>query len=139
MVRRRAGNERRVVAAAAVLLASACGGAGSGAPADSAPPVLTALCAAVASADEPAVAAGHFDADAHGPLHELAAAAAGSDREVAGRLLEAKQRVEAALRAGEVPPDELRDRLEELVASTREALGLLGSPAPSCSDGETDS
>lgn len=109
------------------LVAVGCGGSGSG----EAPRLLVALCDAVAAS--PAEAAGIFDRDAHGPLHELAARVAERDRRAAARLLQAKNAVE---RAADEPGADLQPRLDELVAATRDALVAVGSPAPPCPTGE---
>lgn len=116
-----------VMVVALGLLLGGCGGS----PEVSSPRLLTALCDAVAA--PPAEAARIFDRDAHRPLHELAEGTAEHDRRVAGRLLRAKNAVEAAAAQ---PDEELHRHLAELVAATRDALVALGSPAPACPTGE---
>ena len=61
----------------------------------------------------------------HGPLHELAAATSGRDREVSARLLEAKQRVERDFEEGN---DSLGADLAELGAAAGEAITVVGGP-----------
>ena len=71
-------------------------------------------------------------ATAHDGLHTLARdLQAADERHVAARLLEAKQRVEAAV-ADELPLDELTPRLEELLAAVSEASTQLDRPTPTC-------
>lgn len=71
-----------------------------------------------------------FFADVHRPLHTLAQEAAAEDREVAGRLLRAKQGVEAARITD---PDSLADALQRLVAAAQDAVELTtGSRPPDC-------
>lgn len=60
---------------------------------------------------------------AHQPLHDLAAAAGERDREVAARLLEAKQRVEGDFENGD---DALVANLRELGAAADVALAAIG-------------
>ena len=73
--------------------------------------------AAAAKAGDRDAAERKFVDDAHGPLHQLAAAAEARDRASAARLLEAKQRVEAAV---ETKAPDLE--LEDLVSTTRRAV-----------------
>lgn len=112
-----------LVAALLVALA-AC------APAAGGPPVLRNLCTArdAGSFGRAADAFGR----AHADLHELARTVADRDRRAAGRLLEAKQRVESALARN--ASDVLATELPELVTAVRSALQTVGSPAPSCPD-----
>ncbi|MGH9184030.1 MAG: hypothetical protein ACRDZ9_09560, partial [Acidimicrobiales bacterium] len=62
-------------------------------------------------------------------LHDLAAAAAATDRPAAARLLEAKSEVEADL-ATSAPPATLAADLERLVATAGTAAVATGLPAP---------
>lgn len=89
-----------------------------------------ALCAAT-DAETAAEARASF-APAHDPLHELARELQSADaRTVAARLLEAKQRVEAAV-ADELPLPDLAPRLEELLTAVTEATTELDRPTPTC-------
>lgn len=63
----------------------------------------------------------------HGPLHPLAADASKKDRAVAGRLLRAKEAVEAAWQA---KPAEAPDGLAELAAATRAAVVTVDGRDP---------
>lgn len=91
------------------------------------------VCAALRAAR----AGDHADAqrafgDAHGGLHDLAAAVEGTDRAVAARLLEAKQRAEAALRDPSSPPP--APELEVVAGAVRRAIEADGGEPPrSCS------
>jgi len=70
---------------------------------------------------------------AHQPLHDLAAEVAEVDREVAARLLEAKEAVESDL---DTRPSGLGESFQVLVSATNEALTATGhSPMP-CAGGE---
>lgn len=103
--------------------------AGSPAP----PPLLATLCAAAAAGDR-----NHAEeafGRAHDGLHTLARELQeAGEREAAGELLEAKQRVEAALVADQVP-DDLHDRLDTLSDATAEALEAAGTVAAACPGG----
>lgn len=77
-----------------------------------------------------ATSTGDTKAAAHAPLHELAAAVADVDRELAGRLHVAKQATEAALRGDDA--DLAAARLEELHAVARESLTAVGETPPAC-------
>ncbi len=92
------------------------------------------LCtsAALAADDDPGAARELFEGEVHGPLHDLAAATTEVDRDVASRLLEAKQAVEAILVTDSA---DLDLRLADLAEATREAYAVTGSdvvaPCPS--------
>ncbi|HET9443244.1 MAG TPA: hypothetical protein VFO65_07960 [Acidimicrobiales bacterium] len=92
------------------------------------PSVYATVCGAATAA-----AAGDLDAaargfeDAHGDLHQLATTVEVRDRQAAARLLEAKQRVEADLEAGE---EALGQGLVALAARVGEALQVAGGPDP---------
>lgn len=73
-----------------------------------------------------------FDA-AHAPLHELAAEAGEVDREAAGSLLEAKFRVEEALRTTARGPELVR-ALDELAGETAAAAEAIGEVVPRCDE-----
>ena len=64
--------------------------------------------------NDPAAAASTFMTQVHGPLHDVAATLAESDRPAAGRLLVAKNAVERALDSGELDGPDLAMRLEML-------------------------
>lgn len=82
----------------------------------------TAVCRAAAQAEAGDLpeAQGTID-DVHVGLHDLAVAAEQEDRGVAGRLLEAKQRVEAEISAS---------ALDALVPPVAAAIGATGGSAP---------
>jgi len=67
----------------------------------------------------------------HEELHVIAAATQDEDPAVAGRLLQAKERVEADLAPKRLPGGFVRD-LDALIAATRETLGTIGLEAPRC-------
>lgn len=73
------------------------------------------------------VARASFQDRVHGPLHDVAATAAKTDRAAAARLLEAKQRVEAALATNS---DSLAASLGALAPTVRVALVAAGEPEP---------
>lgn len=88
------------------------------------------LCAA-AAADTATAARDAFGA-AHDQLHRLARDLQEIDeRAAAARLLEAKQAVEAAV-AEELPLQQLRPRLDDLLGATTEATRALDEPTPTC-------
>lgn len=61
---------------------------------------------------------------AHQPLHELASELQEGDTALAGRLLRAKQRVEAQLETGPADLAALASALDQLADVTRAALGV---------------
>ena len=67
----------------------------------------------------------------HDPLHAIAGALEPVDRPLAGRLLEAKQAVEADL-ASPARAASLTADLDRLLEVTREALARLSVPSPPC-------
>ncbi|MDP9440883.1 MAG: hypothetical protein M3P34_01605 [Actinomycetota bacterium] len=110
-----------------------CFGDGGGDSASGFTPVHEGVCAALEAArsgDQAGAQRGF--ADAHGGLHDLAAAVEEKDRAATARLLEAKQRVEAALRSpGSAPP---AAELEALSGAVRGAIRAnRGEPPRSCS------
>lgn len=119
------------------VVATGCAGADGSIPSASPEPVevsvsgvLGDLCAAQGASEDPSSARTAF-ARAHGPLHDLAQDVQSRDRQTAARLLEDKQRVESAL--DRTPgPGELATPLADLVESARDALEVVGSPAPPC-------
>lgn len=93
---------------------------------------LTALCTARnEAATDPEAAQRAFLDRAHLPLHVIGAAVEDEDRGLSAELLEAKQDVEEEF-AGKADPDELVDRLEDLIGVTVEALEVLQIPASTC-------
>lgn len=113
---------------AAILMGVGCSREAGRAPESTPAPaaftsVHSALCdsARAAEAGDSATAEARF-IDAHGGLHDLAAAVEAEDRGLAARLLEAKEKVEAA-GAG---PEERRD----LAALAAEAIEAAGGVAP---------
>ena len=114
----------------ALVLLIAVGAAACGAttPDATAPDVMNAVCTA-ASADSMVVAREHFGR-LHGSLHDLARRLQDVDqRAAAGRLLEAKQSVEAALSSDPPAPSLFRD-LAALTVATESALAAVDEPAP---------
>lgn len=87
------------------------------------------LCAALTAAatGDLDAARATFQDRVHGPLHDLASAAAETDRATSARLLEAKQRVEASLAAS---GDSLAAGLAALAPTVRAALVATGEPKP---------
>lgn len=108
----------------AVTVSGACGdgGAGEATATGRFGGLHAAVCRAAgqAEAGDLAAAEATFD-DHHVGLHDLAAAAEQEDRAVAGRLLEAKQRVEGELDA---------ETLRALVDAVAQAVGVTGGTAP---------
>lgn len=89
------------------------------------------VCAARDEAlQSPAQAASVFLDRSHDGLHRLADDVASLDREIAGTLLEAKQRVELAVDAGR--GGALQDSLQNLATASGEALRALGGAEPGC-------
>lgn len=89
---------------------------------------LAALCELRGSTGPSAAEALFFDR-AHERLHEIAAAVEQVDRAAAGRLLEAKERVEAGI--GTLPHS-FASNMEGLLEATRAGLAELGLPSPGC-------
>lgn len=113
-----------------VLLTFACGG-------DEATPTVgyAGICEAMTRAKDGDLerAALVFD---HGPLHELAAELLETDRSVAARLLEAKQRVEATLLSRFGASGDALAALEALATATRDAQRAAGEPVLGPCEGE---
>lgn len=72
--------------------------------------------------------AGREFAEVHAGLHDLAAAVEEEDRAATARLLEHKQRAEAAL--GGERPDSATQELEALVDAIRRAIAATGQAPP---------
>ena len=114
---------------AATLLGCTSAPSPSGSPVDG-DSLGEVLCAAVDS--ERAADAKSSFAAAHDGLHTLARdLQAVDERAVAARLLEAKQRVEAAV-AEDLPLSDLSPRLAELVSAVSRATDQLDRPPPPC-------
>ena len=99
--------------------------------------VHVAICDALneARAGDAAAASRIFTNQSHDGLHELAADSAEQDRAVAADLLEAKQKVEAALIG---PAPQLAADLERLEPTVRRALAITDSDPPSACAEEAD-
>ena len=128
---------RGVLVALVAVGAAACGGPGApdGSVGNDLVEVTEALCTA---ADEPdlAEAIAGFQR-VHGPLHDLADQVSQTDRQVAARLLVAKQQVEADI--DEDPGASLlRPHLADLSDAAAAALRSLDLPVPAtCPTPET--
>jgi hypothetical protein len=128
---------RAVAVVAALILAGCSEGTGGPDPSPSAGEVSQAVaddavlgvCDAIAAlpADPDGAEAAFLDR-AHQPIHLVAGALQGVDPGTAGRLLVAKQAVEADLALG--PP--ALDHLETLLEAGRAAVEALGLVAPDC-------
>ena len=93
------------------------------------------LCDALGLADRDDVpgAARKFYDEAHAFLHDLARRLETFDREAAGDLLVAKQRLEAAIADPETAdPREVRDLIARLRGELRSAAEAAGLPRPTC-------
>jgi hypothetical protein len=123
-----------LVGLAALVLVS-CAPASSGDASASAAPLTdaaAALCTAKRqAATDPRAARRVFYDRAHDDLHELARQTQRTDRPVAARLLEAKQRVEHDLDA-DAAPQRLVGDLDRLLAATDAALTAISIPPPAC-------
>ncbi len=83
------------------------------------------------AADRQQAAEARFFDRSHATLHVVAAALEDVDRPLAGRLLEAKQKVEADF-SGLASGARVRDDLGALVAVTGDGLDRLAVPRPPC-------
>ncbi len=93
---------------------------------------LADLCLAEDEAGaRPRAAEVRFFDRSHATLHLIARALEDVDRSLAGRLLEAKQRVEADF-SGLASGDRVADDLGRLAAVTGEGLDRLAVPRPPC-------
>ncbi|MGH3371843.1 MAG: hypothetical protein ACRDPR_17770 [Nocardioidaceae bacterium] len=115
--------------ACSVLAFTGCGNNTESAPtaATDSQRIIDALCLARDAGDALQARTIFFDR-AHEPLHQLAADVGDDDRGTEGRLLEAKQRVEADL-TSDVSPD-LVDHLDVLITTTAAAIEADGDPRP---------
>ena len=125
------------------LTAATCGGYGhedetSPPPSGSLGPVtaeaadeaILGLCALVGETDPEAAEATFVDRS-HRTLHVIAAAAEAEDRAAAGRLLEAKQVVEADLQEDDLPAGFPAD-VEALLEAANAALATIGLESTGC-------
>ncbi len=126
----------RLVALGALILLASCTGTSS----DSAATTTTAspfvgpyqaVCDAATAAHrgQPTRARTLFLDGAHQGIHELAATATKRDRPSAGRMLEAKERVEHDLTVNAVPATLAVD-LDALAQTVRTAIAATGAPRP---------
>jgi hypothetical protein len=124
----------RTVAVTALLLLAACSDdeprtitvAGQPVPVASLIDAHAALCEAAAAPD---AARRLFFDRSHEQLHTVAKALEDVDRNQAGQLLQAKERVESELPN---PPASLPDDLRRLATVYRDGLGRLAITAPPC-------
>jgi len=132
-----------VAAIVAALVLVACGSSGETGPAspsgalgivteEAADRAVSGLCRIRTTLAKDRDAANRIFYDrSHEDLHVIAAATQGEDPAVAGRLLQAKERVEADLAPNRLPGGFVRN-LDALIAATRDALGAIGLEAPGC-------
>jgi hypothetical protein len=95
-----------------------------------------AVCSAASAArgGDAKAARTRFLDGAHQGIHELAAVASKRSRPAAGRMLEAKERVEHDLSAG-AKPNVLAADLAALSVTARSAIAATGAPRPQpCSE-----
>lgn len=97
---------------------------------DAATTAVLGLCDLTSATDVVDARATFLDRS-HWTLHVIAAAAEARDRAAAAALLEAKQRVEAALARPQLPP-RFKRYVETLIGATRDALDAIGLDAPAC-------
>jgi hypothetical protein len=106
--------------------------AGAPVPAARLTDALENLCQARTEApDRPQAAEARFFDRSHETLHLIARALEDVDRPLAGRLLEAKQKVEADF-SGLASGDRVADDIGRLVEVTRAGLDRLAVPVPPC-------
>jgi hypothetical protein len=130
---------RRVAAAVAIaVLAASCTGdekepAATGQGSRGPQAAVEGLCEAetLAAGGLQQEARELFQDRSHGYLHELAAELQESDRDLAGRLLEAKQEVEVALQEMS-DPETLATRIGALRAVVESALPVVGVDNVGC-------
>lgn len=126
-------------AVAVTALLAACGDAGGEPPpaadrtADDVggDAIVAALCEAERTTDAEE-ARRLFLSEVHAPLHDLARDVGEVDRQVAARLLESKQRVEAVVEDGNVA--EITEAMSSLTDATLESYETLGTPVSSCDE-----
>ncbi len=92
------------------------------------------LCEARAAAEAGDVlgASTIFQSRTHGELHSLGDRLSTTDREAAARLLEAKQRVEAAFADPAASPTAVAGLISSLEAEVASAAEALGQERPAC-------
>ncbi|MGH2529063.1 MAG: hypothetical protein ACRDH0_07010 [Actinomycetota bacterium] len=140
----RARPSRRSVDLAIVtaLVLVSCGSPGESGPAspsgalgavsqDAADRAVSGLCEMRTNAGDRDAANRVFYDRSHEQLHAIAAAAQLGDPAVAGRLLRAKERIEADLRPERFPGGFVRN-LDALIGATGDALEAIGLEAPRC-------
>jgi hypothetical protein len=81
---------------------------------------------------DPGAASAEFFDHVHEELHVIAAAVQSQDTQVAARVLQAKEQVEADLEASSLPPS-FPDDVRALLDATRSSLQTLGLEVPACS------
>ena len=113
----------------AILTLTACGGGSQQTAVSPGTELMASLCRSrqLVSDGMITAAGAEFMDHAHQPLHELAARLDASERAAAASLLEAKQRVEAALDDRQAT---LVDDLDRLVDATTGAIVAAGEPRP---------
>ena len=131
-----------LILGAAIVMLVSCGGdpAGTVEPIEEAESLplqiaFQGLCDArtLAEAGDIQAASDTFQSRAHAELHSLADRLAASDRDAAARLLEAKQRVEAAFASPEsAAPPVVAAQLSTLEAEVASAAHVLGQERPVC-------
>ena len=131
----------RPLIAALLTLAACASGAGSSIDAleeaESLPLQIAfqGLCEsrAVAEAGDVQGASDVFQSRAHAELHSLADRLAATDREAAARLLEAKQRLEAAFaNVAAASPPAVAGLISTLELEVQHAAEVLGQDPPAC-------
>lgn len=144
-----AGPSRRSVVLAAIataLVLASCGASGGGETSPASPSgalgvvtqqaadrAVSGLCRIRTTHAEDRGAANRVFYDrSHEELHVIAAAIQEDDPAVAGRLLRAKERVEADLRPKRLPGGFVRD-LDALIEATGDAFEAIGLEALGCS------
>ncbi|MDQ4006326.1 MAG: hypothetical protein M3135_08525 [Actinomycetota bacterium] len=132
---------RGVLLTAAMILAASCSNAGGTdtaipSPGERLASASQGLCDALGFADQGDVtgAAREFQDRVHEYLHDLADRLSTSDRQAAGDLLEAKQRLEEALGREPSDPSRVRDLIAELQTELGIAAGAAGLPRPTCTE-----
>ncbi len=127
----------RFLAAGLLLLAAACSSSGASGSADPLDEAVAGLCEATTLAEDGdvAAAAAVFQDRSHEYLHELADQLSDQDRAATARLLEAKQRVEAAFADSETAdPAETANLLRDLQAALSEAATAASLDPPGCGE-----
>ena len=128
---------RRLLALSLAALAVACGEPANGARDAETEDAARGLCDAVdlAGAGDVAGAEAAFQDRVHRFLHDLADRLSTFDRERAGALLQAKQRVEAAL-ADDASAGLVHASMAALYRELEEAADAAGAVAPPCPEAQ---